>query len=131
MSDVIDQMWTGDGPLPMQAMEQAALELFADEHPINLWAEGSYRDERNQARRQIMRAYLRFVQMDRWTLSNMITKLEEGFSRIVFGDRSPSIAEAQQVRDYSEACLEDLFTLFMGDNAARRVSQSFQKPRVQ
>lgn len=105
--------WT-DGPLPID-LELAAAELFADERPRGLWAEPSYKQERDAARKQILRAYVRFLQMNRWTLSNMHERLEDGFTRAVCGDVDPSPAQRVTLRDYAAECLQGLFARFSGD----------------
>lgn len=115
--------WTS-GPLPNQQLEQAACELFADEHPMGLWSEPGYSDERNKARRQILRAYARFLKMSRWTLGNMVEQLEAGMGQMVFGDRGPSDGERKQLHDYAAACISDLFSIFMGDNRAAKAVDS-------
>lgn len=106
--------WT-EGPLPNMDLELAAAELFADAHPRGLWGEPDMTRERDQARRQIVRAYLRFLQMNRWTLGNMDDRLEDGFGRIVFGDRGPSASERTTLHDYARTCLQGLFARFSGD----------------
>lgn len=106
--------WT-EGPLPNQAMEQAACELFADSHPMGLWSEPGYKAERDQARKQIIRAYVRFLKANRWTLSNMVERLEDGFARVVCGDVDPSPTQRVTLRDYAAECLQGLFARFSGD----------------
>jgi len=103
--------WT-DGPLPIQWLEQAACELFADAHPMGLWGEPNYSAERNACRRQVVRMYARFLTAERWTLSNMHDRLTAGFSGVLFGDRAPSVAERRRVEDFAEKCLADLFPAF-------------------
>jgi len=117
---VIDLLGWTDGPLPKQEMELAAWELFCDSHPGGLWTDRGYSEERNKCRRQILRAYTRFLKMDRWTLSNMIERLEAGFGGLVFGDRGSSPTEQRELHAYAVSCIEELFARFMGDRKAAR-----------
>lgn len=106
--------WTS-GPLPILDMELAAVELFEDSHPRGLWSDQSMRAECDSARRQILRAYARFVKMNRWTLSTMHERLEDGFARVVCGDVNPTPAQRATLRAYAFTCLQGLFARFSGD----------------
>jgi hypothetical protein len=106
--------WT-HGPLPDQALEQIALKVFQRQYPVAAWADPLFSPERNDARRFTLALRVEFLRHDRWTLDTMVDRLQEGFGRIVFGDRGASAPERTTLRAYARECLQGLFARFSGD----------------
>lgn len=106
--------WNGNGPLPTRALEQGAWFLFNLDHADWQWdrVTSAVRDD---YRLRYMRLRTRILIEERWTLGNMLDKLDAGFTRLVCGDRGPSVRESNLIRDYAESCLQDLFKLLGGD----------------
>lgn len=115
--------WT-DGPLPNQELEHIAWMLFTYRYPEVDYDSSLFSAERNDCRRLAMQLRAKFIKMQRWTLGTMHERLEEGFARIVFGDRGPTAAEQKLLTDYAAACIADLFSIFTGDARAKGPSDS-------
>lgn len=112
---IVDQCgWTGTGPLPTSDLEQGAWSLFMLDHADWQWDRVTTAC-RDDYRQRYLRLRSRVLKSERWTLSNMVDKLDAAFTQIVCGDRGPSAGEVKQLRDYAEACIEDLFRIFTGD----------------
>lgn len=103
--------WT-DGPLQHPGLEQAACELFSDSHPMGLWSEPDYKAERDLARKQIIRVYVRFLKDQQWTLSNCVEKLTEQGLNLTFGDRAIGSSIRKEMENYVESFFEDMASIF-------------------
>lgn len=106
--------WTG-GPLPNADLEHIAWLLFGFRYPQVQYDSSLFSDERNDCRRLALKLRIKFVKMDRWTLSNAAEKLTDEFMQLFYGDRAMGSSTRDQVQDYAESCLEDGAKTFCAD----------------
>lgn len=103
--NLIEQLrgWS-TGPLPDQELELAAWRLFSVSHPSADWADNIWHDTRNAFRAEVVKLALL-----PWTLSTALDLLTEQSIRLTFGDREIGPELRQEIRNYAESYLEDLW----------------------
>jgi hypothetical protein len=100
----------GFQPLP-EPFEQQALRMFAVDRPIAEWGNPIWRDTRNAYRAAVRQSALETMALSAWTLDTAAPLLAEQSIRLCFGDREIGPAVREEVLNYAESYLEDLWPI--------------------
>jgi hypothetical protein len=110
--------WTS-GPLPNADLEHIAWLIFGFRFPQAEYDSSLFSAERNDCRRLALKLRVKFLKMNRWTISNAAAKLTDESCQLLFGDKAINTNTRAHVQDFAESYLEDLNKLFGGGDLRR------------